>query len=204
MSEADLGQRVSSHKGSLGAGGWLWYVGALCILSSAFWAFNGLKSLALGGEGNPIEQMGTGLCSLVMGVLLLLFPVRRLMQKIHIHERGFVHVGLFGSKTVRREDVAQVHRTVHRRRHSSTDEIAVSLRNGTIFRMFGLSDGEQIATMLRSWVGGAAPAPSPAGWSPPGGAPPAGGGWSPPGGGGGWSPPGGGGPPASGGWSPPS
>ena len=221
-SQPDLGQRVSTHKGSLGAGGWGWYVGALCILSSAFWVFAAFKSAVLGGEGNALEQVSTGACSFVVGAIMLLVPLRRLLQTIDIHEHGFVLKQVFGQKTVPRADVGQVNRTTHRRRRRTPiDEIVVALKSGGRVRMVGMADSEQITTLLHSWVGGGVPAaPSPGGWSPPGGghppaggAPPAGGGWTPPASGGGWTPPASGGgwtppgsgdPPTGGGWTPPT
>jgi hypothetical protein len=203
VSVIDLGQPISSHRGSFLAGGWAWYVGALLVLSSVAWAFQFLKAL-VSGDGHGFEQLAMGLSAITVGLLFLIAPVMRLMQSVQVFERGLVWKRLVGTKTLRRDEVVGAELIIHRSRSGMREQVLVHLEGERTESIVGIQGAEQIVSFLRAWAqtsgspvtaaGGRTP-PSAGGWTPPAG------GWTPPSGGG--APPGGA-PPAGGGWTPPS
>jgi len=177
----ELGQRVSMHRGTIGAGGWLWYLGAVCGIGGIITLVRGVAALV--GKGD-VSLILNALLLVVIGIALLIVPVLRWQQSVEVFERGLVWTRLHGLTRVPREQVKSATWTKHISRNGSYDEIEVDLTTGKTLSMVGLAAPEQLCNFLRSWSQGAAAAPaqqSP-GWQPPQNQP---GQWSP----GGWTPP---------------
>lgn len=171
----DLGQRISVHRGRVGAGGWLWYLGALCLAS-------GVLGLARGGPGNGAERVQTSLAALGVGVVLLIVPILRWRQMVEVFEHGFVWTRLLGVVRVARPEIRDATLIRHRSRQGTREEVKVELVSGKAYSIVGVEQADQLVNLLR------ARAPNPAseqrpGSSAPGSPAP---GWSP----GAWKPPG--------------
>jgi len=177
----NLGQSISKHRGTFGAGGLFWYLGGLAVLA-------GLIALARVVSPAPgqtaAETAMTGLAALVVGALCLLMPVSRWRQSVEVFEHGFVWTHLLGARTVARADIAGVELLTSHTRMGSVTKVTVSLRSGKEITLAGLENAVQLANFLRS-----APPPAVQPWAPPGAAPATA--WTPPGAApGGWRPPG--------------
>ena len=85
-----FGQRVSTHRGTFGAGGWLWYLGFLFLLS-------GVVGLVKAGAAGDWGQALTGVTALGVGGVVLIVPLLRWQQTVDVFERGFVWKRLYGS-----------------------------------------------------------------------------------------------------------
>lgn len=175
----DLGQRVSSHRGTFGAGGWLWYLAIIFLVS-------GVVSLVKGAAAGDSGQMLTGVLAFGASAVVAIVPLLRWRQAVDVFERGFVWKRLYGEQQVSRAEIRNATMTTHHTRQGTRVEVNVELQNGKSCTIVGVEQPEQLANLLRAAppsgypsaaanVGGAAPAPvnSAQGWAP--------GGWKPPG-----------------------
>jgi len=173
---SELGRSMSVHRGTFLAGGYLWYVGAVCVVGG-FLAIG--KGVVSGDIGQGV--LG-GLGGILLGLGVLVIPVLRWKQTLEIFEGGFVWTRLTGVVTVTRDQIEKVEHITHRSRQGEHVEVLISLTNGKSRSIVGIDQPGQAANFLC----GPAPAAAPAtggGWKPPTqptDAPAAG--WTPPGG----------------------
>ena len=177
ISNASFGRSIGLHRGTISAGGWLWYLGGLCMLAGIVTA---VKSVAGASDtasaGAPTLSMAA--MSAGVGVLLLILPVLRWRQQLEVFENGFVWTRLLGSVQVPRSNVRGAQLTRHLTRMGAHSELVVELADARSLSITGLDRAEQLRNMLAAFAGSAAPAVSaaaPGGWSPP-----SHGGWTPP------------------------
>jgi hypothetical protein len=174
----ELGQRVSLHRGSFGAGGWSWYLAGICLLS-------GVVGLVKGAAAGDPQQLLTGAIALGVGVVLLIMPVLRWKQTVEVFERGFVWTRLYGVVQVAREEIRNATMITHRSKQGTRVEVKVELANGKGYSIVGVEQPEQLTNLLRAAppsgqqsrspvvADGHAPENPQQGWAP--------GGWKPPG-----------------------
>lgn len=166
--QGQLGQRLAAHPGSFRAGGWLWYVGVVLALAGILGGAKGVQAL-IGGDAGAMESLGTAACALALSPLVLIVPLLRWRQSVVVYEGGLVHARLFGSATIRRDEVAGVTLTHHRSRSSSHHEVEVRLRDGRVHSVTGIDGAEQLASYVSAWTAAPAVVPVAAGgWTPPG------------------------------------
>ena len=193
ISSSDNGSR--SIAGRSARARWLWYIGAVLLLSGVVGVGRGAWSLITVGEAG---YLGTGIIALLIAPLLLIVPILRWRQTVEVFERGLVHQRLLGTAIIRREEVRSVQWIRHTSRQGSHDEVDIALASGRSHSMVGIDAPEQLCNFVRAWTQ-APVAQAPVGWQPPpqGGwqppppqappqQPPPQGGWTP----GGWRPPG--------------
>ena len=169
-----MGQRVAVHRGTFGAGGWLWYLGGICLLSGV---------LGLIKAGGDSQKLLTAVIALGVAPLLLIVPVLRWQQTVEVFEQGFVWKRLYGSVQVLRADVRNVTLITHHSRRGTYVEVKVELASGKSHSIVGVEQPEQLANLLRAAAPSAqqfsahagAGAPGipqqtwgPGGWKPPG------------------------------------
>ena len=178
-----LGQRVSMHRGTIGAGGWAWYLGAMAILSGLVGIGRGGLALVNGGNTEPLP---VGAAALAVGLVLLIVPMSRWRQSVEVFEGGLVWTRLYGVVRAQREQVQSARLIRHRNRNGSHDEVEIDLAGGKSLSIVGVEGSDQLCNFLRAWSAGSVPGPVAersvgsvrardpgAGWSP--------GGWKPPG-----------------------
>jgi hypothetical protein len=173
-----FGQRVSTHRGTFGAGGWLWYLAFIFLLS-------GLVSLAKAGAAGDWGQALTGVTALGVGVIVLIVPVLRWQQSVDFFEHGFVWKRLYGVLQVAREDIRSATMITHHGRQGTRTELKVDLVSGKSLSIVGVEQPEQLVNLLRTppptgphasfnaALAAHAPEGPQPGWGP--------GGWKPPG-----------------------
>lgn len=88
------------------AGGWLWYVGGLLIIS-------GVLSV-------PKGTIAMGLVTILIGLGCLAMPVLRWKQTLELTDSGFTWTRLTGVLQVRRDEVKKVTLIRHHSRMAST------------------------------------------------------------------------------------
>lgn len=154
------------HRGTFGAGGWLWYIGGVFIASAV------AQLVKLGSGASIGEGLALAGGSAALGSLLLIAPIMRWRQSVELFEHGLVHNRLFGRVTVARADVRNVSVTRHHSRLGMHTEVVVELANGRELSIVGVDNAEQLGNMLAAFA--AAPvqnAPAMAapagGWRPP-------------------------------------
>jgi hypothetical protein len=171
----ELGQRVSSHRGTFGAGGWLWYLAIVFLLS-------GVVGLVKGGAAGDSDQMLTGVLALGASAVTAIVPMLRWRQTVDVFERGFVWKRLYGERQVARADIRNATMITHHSRQGTRVEVKVELQNGKSCSIVGVEQPEQLTNLLRAAAPSgyqpavaavAAPVNPQAGWAP--------GGWKPPG-----------------------
>lgn len=83
----DLGPVLSTHRGRLAAGGWLWVVAPLALVG-------GVMALVRGLVAGEVSSVVAGLGGLAMGgavgSALLLYAVALMRQEVVAHQKGFV------------------------------------------------------------------------------------------------------------------
>jgi hypothetical protein len=169
-SEGQLGRSLSVHTGTFGAGGWLWYVGAILVLAG----FANLAEVAglTGKQSGPTASVGVAAACFVIGVLVLIVPVLRWRQRVELFERGFVWQRLTGQRSFQRDDVRRAELVQHTSRSGTHMEVLVHQTDGSELSMSGLSHSDQLANLLRAY---AQPSGQPGGtkgvaangWAPP-------------------------------------
>jgi hypothetical protein len=174
----ELGQRVSLHRGTFGAGGWLWYLAFVCLLA-------GVLGLVKGGAAGDSQQALTGVVALGVGLVLLIVPILRWKQTVEVFERGFVWKRLHGVLQVARADIRNATMITHRSRQGTRVEVKVELARGKSCSIVGVEQPEQLSNLLRAAPPSSQPSRSPNAVAP-GQAPENPQGWAP----GGWKPPG--------------
>jgi len=162
MGDPALGPSLSVHRGTIGAGGWLWYVGAVLVAS-------GVMALVKGQLAGA--ALGTGI-----GALLLALPVYRWRQQLEVFENGFVWSRIGGRTLVTRAEVSGTELLAHRSRTGQHVELVVHLAGGRALSIAGLEGAEQARAFIDRRPAAAPPAGAAPGWEPPAA------GWRPPGG----------------------
>ena len=87
MTEAPS-HELANHRGTIGAGGWLWYLGGLAFLAGVV----GLVSAGAGGvdaSGQPIEPW-IGVVAIVVGLALLPWQIKRIRLNRHLNSKGIL------------------------------------------------------------------------------------------------------------------
>jgi hypothetical protein len=168
----ELGQRVSLHRGTFGAGGWLWYIAGLLVLS-------GVLGLGKGGLAGDSQQALSGVAALGIGAVVLIVPLLRWRQSVEVFERGFVWQRLYGTLQVAREDIRSATMITHHGRQGTRVEVKVDLASGSDCSIVGVEQPEQLVNLLRAAppshphvAAARAPEGSQQAWGP--------GGWKPP------------------------
>jgi hypothetical protein len=151
------------------SGGWLWYVGAILLLSGV----GNLAQVAgvyVPSKGGATGSLGLAAAGFIIGALVLIGPVLRWRQQVELFERGFVWTRLLGTHRVRREDIRHTDLITHHGRAASYVEVIVHLTSGRELSMEGLDHAEQLANMLSAYsrpMIQPAQAAATRGWTPP-------------------------------------
>ena len=98
-----LGPRLSEHRGTIRAGGWLWYLGGVMMAGAVL----GLVK-AITGSQEAGSALLTALAAAGAVSVLLIVPVLRWRQAAVCHTGGIAWSHLLGDKTIRREDLTGV------------------------------------------------------------------------------------------------
>ena len=127
-----FGRHVMTFPGSVAAGGWFWYVGAI-VLVAAVVQIAQAASPGLVSKASPGGSVAMGLAGLAAGVALLAIPVLRWRQSVEVYERGFVWRGLLGASPVSGADIVrsqdrQAHRQSRQLRRGRSDSCPVAAR----------------------------------------------------------------------------
>jgi hypothetical protein len=176
---SELGRSMSIHRGTFWAGGYLWYVGAVCLVGGFIAMGKGVMSSEVGATG---QGLAAGLGTILLGLGVLAVPMLRWKQSLEIFEGGFVWTRLTGVVTVRRDEIEKVEHITHRSAQGEKVELIVFLTNGKSRSIVGIEQPGQAANLLSGPAPAAASATS-GGWKPPTQRTDApAGGWTPPGG----------------------
>lgn len=143
----DLGKRLSVHRGSFAAGGWLWYIALVCLLA----ATSGFAGVGTAARQSFAERAPASVGALVMGLAFLVVPLIRWRQTVAVFERGLVWSRLHGAVYVPAEQILDVS-WLKRTGRGSEDEIKLELTNGKRYSIVGVSEREQLVNFLRSWA----------------------------------------------------
>ena len=137
MAEMKLGRMISVHRGTFSSGGWLWYLGGLCLVGVPFSAFRDplLAAIAAG-----------------LGLLLLVLPIFRWRQSFDVYEEGFAWKRLTGEIIIPRDGVQSVQLVTHHSQVGSYQEVIIRLWDRRELSGRGLSDIESLANLLSSWT----------------------------------------------------
>jgi len=168
----DLGRSIAVHRGTFGAGGYLWYIGGILAVA-------GVVSLLRVPSPPPgqtaVEAALTGVAGIFAGAVPLLIAWNRLRQTVEVFERGFVWTRLIGTRVEPRSDVVKTEIVTVRSRRQSYSKVVVTLTDSRELNLRGLEYPEQLANLLgpvpRSLANYAAPdgnAVAPGSWRPPG------------------------------------
>lgn len=144
----EMGRSLSVHRGSFGAGGWLWYVSAVCLLAAA----SGFAGVGTAAKQAFAERAPASVGALVMGVAFLVVPLLRWRQTVEIFEHGFVWSRLHRVLRVAATEVREVRWLKHQTKRSAQDEVKVDLGNGQRHSIVGVSNPEKLVNFLRSWA----------------------------------------------------
>ncbi|HEY6722644.1 MAG TPA: hypothetical protein VI197_01395 [Polyangiaceae bacterium] len=172
--QGGFGQRLSLHQGTFAAGGWLWYIGAILLLSGVLTLAQlaGVASPSQGAaaSGSALGALGMAAACFIAGALLLIVPVLRWRQQVELFEGGFVWRRLTGQLAVPKHEVHSTELITHHSRSGTHVEVIVHLTSGRELSMSGLSQADQLANLITAY---ARPAPqaalpvAPGGWRPP-------------------------------------
>jgi hypothetical protein len=144
----DLGKSLSLHRGSFAAGGWLWYLGLICLLAAA----SGFAGVGAAAKQSFAERAPASVGALVMGLTSLVVPLLRWRQSVEIFERGMVWSRLHGAVRVAAEQVRNVSWLKHQTKRGSHDEVKLELTSGERYSIVGVGEPEQLVNFLRSWA----------------------------------------------------
>jgi hypothetical protein len=161
MNPDRFGARLSSHRGTIGAGGWLWYVGAILVAAT-------IANLAT-------AQLALGAAAAVGAGVALSVAVSRLRQSVDVYERALVWEQLGGTTTIAAEDVRGATLVHNHRRPGYYVEVRIALKRGGNRSIIGVTDAEQLRNYVSAWTRVPAAALLPgagaqgalAGWVPP-------------------------------------
>jgi hypothetical protein len=146
-----FGTLVGQHPGRFGAGGWLWYVGAILLAAGGMHIGQGAGLLApTEGDGDLQTKVIMGLAGLVIGALVLLTAIMRWQQSVAVYERGLVYTKLFGSVEIAFAEVTNVQHIRTHSRLGTSDSLEVTLQSGAEVTIGSVTGIEQLASMLRS------------------------------------------------------
>ncbi len=122
------------------AGGWLWYVGGLLVVS-------GVMSLVRG-------VIGMGLVTVLIGAAVLVLPVLRWKQTFELDESGITVTKLTGVVKVPREQLKKVTLVHHRGRMGTYDALELALTDGREIEIAGIERAEEAANLVHGLIGG--------------------------------------------------
>jgi hypothetical protein len=178
MADQSFGRALSAHRGTIGAGGWLWYIGGILVLAGIVNTVQGVRAMlgmADTGGASWVEVASMGLVSFAIAALLLIVPVLRWRQRLEIFEGGLVWTRLFGTRVVPRAEIAGAELIGHRSRLGHHVEVVVRLAGGGSLSISGLERPEEAANLALAIsrrdatpTASAAAGPAPGGWRPPG------------------------------------
>lgn len=164
---SDLGPVVSTHEGRLAAGGFLWPIGGVLLLSGPALLVRGVAS---GDPAGLVEGLGSFALATGVGALLVLYAYALRAQRIVAHQHGLVWTRFLRAPFVLRWDqIADVRmRTTYGGRGSfhlkgQHVELEVDLRDGRSISITNDLDRveELRGYMMSSSQPRVAPAPSP-------------------------------------------
>jgi hypothetical protein len=134
----ELGQVLSVHRGTVGAGGLWWY-------------YVGIGVFVTGGSVAAREIL-TAIVLLGLTGLIALLPLSRWRQTLTIHERGLVWRGLLRERVVPGEQILGAKVDWHSGEMSSWSELVVILPHSRQLRLRGVADVEGAAATLARFV----------------------------------------------------
>jgi len=143
-----MGKSLSVHRGSFGAGGWLWYVSSVCLLAAA----SGFAGVGTAAKQALAERAPASIGALVMGVAFLVVPLLRWRQTVEVFEHGFVWSRLHRVVRVPATEVRDVSWLKHQTKRSAQDEVKIELVSGQRHSIVGVNDPEKLVNFLRSWA----------------------------------------------------
>lgn len=145
-----FGRLVGQHTGSFGAGGWLWYIGAIMIAAGVVNCWNGLMALIAGATGDGGTNVAMGVVCGLIGAPMLLVAVMRWRQSVDVFERGLVHRKLLGPVEIAFAEVRGLELVHTRSKMGTTSDLHVKLQSGSEVTIGSVSDIEQLASMIRN------------------------------------------------------
>jgi hypothetical protein len=148
MAVAGLGRRVALHEGDFSGGGWLWYIGAISLLSGVAWLF--APGASRSSASSPAQRMFIALAALIVGAGCTLVAVYRWRQSVEVYDRGFVWRRLGGSTVVHRGEMSEAKKVVWESRHFTVVTVEVTLRDGRELTLRGFPDPDKLQTDLRA------------------------------------------------------
>jgi hypothetical protein len=168
-----LGRPIATHRGTVAAGA-SQLVKAGVLIGSSVFIFYLISRGVVSAAGLGILRKMAALWLVWAAAYIGVCVVRRL-QRVDVHEGGFVRRSLFGSRTVLRDEITGVKMVRVIGRFADYDKVVVSVRRGRKIRMTGIEGGEQCANLLTAMPSSPAPRPDgaasawgPNGWTPPG------------------------------------
>jgi hypothetical protein len=151
-----LGRSYSLHQGTLGAGGWFWYLGAVLVASGVLGVGRGVLAIAAHGDASPLSM---GLVSLALVPAVLAMPVLRWRQSLELFEGGIVWRRLWGTRVITRSELGSVTHVQHYGRMGNYIELRLQLRDGRELSISGVDRADQAANLIAQL--GAAPQAQP-------------------------------------------
>ena len=145
-----FGRAVGEHSGRFGAGGWLWYIGAILVAAGVLNAGQGALALIGGAAGDGLTKLGTGALAGAIGSVVVFVAAMRWRQTVTVYERGLVHRKLLGTVELAFADVRGLELVRTRTRSGTTEELHVALRSGGEITIGHITDIEQLAGMIRN------------------------------------------------------
>lgn len=145
-----FGRAVGEHKGRFGAGGWLWYIGAILTAAGVVNAGQGAIALIGGASGDGLTKLAMAAIAGLIGVATLAVAVLRWRQTVTVYERGLVHQKLLGTVELAFADVRGLELVRTRSRSGTTEELHVALRSGGEITIGSVTNIEQLAGMIRN------------------------------------------------------
>jgi hypothetical protein len=162
------GPSLSTHRGTIGAGGWLWYVVGLLVLgigASLVRAVSGLASPAAAAAN--ADALPAALMCVCMLPFALAIPLLRWRQQLEIFQNGYVWTRLIGVKQGARGSIAKVTQVQHIGRSGNHIELRVELRSGGELSIAGVERADQAANLLANLTQVAPSGPPQPAWAPP-------------------------------------
>jgi hypothetical protein len=149
---AGLGRRVAVHEANFAAGGWLWYVGAISLLSGVAWLVAPAKTLGAshGVPTRPVERLFMAIVALVVGAACTFVATYRWKQTVEIYERGFVWRRLSGPVIVHRSEMVSANKEVWQSRLVTVVSVVVALRDERELTLRGFPDPDKLESDLRA------------------------------------------------------
>jgi hypothetical protein len=130
---------ISTHRGSFMAGGWLWYLGGILMISGV---------LALSRA-----EFSSGLMAVLFGAAVLVMPVLRWKQTLELDEAGLTLTKLTGVTKVPREQLKKVTLVRHHGRTGSYESLELALNDGREIEIAGIERAEEAANLVHAMIG---------------------------------------------------